>query len=436
MYNRGLRYMKKEAVIGILLIILGLGLFVLYENLLKPEKEARILLEEGRLAGEREDKESVNNSINIYAKLLARYPNSKAAREARFLMGNSYEKLGLNRLAHIKYVYLLKSEQNLDPVTTDRIKTRLAHLSILKNQTEEGVNQLLDMLNTSTDNQFRSSIYTEIGHTYLRSGDFRKSLRMFDIAISENGSNEEAIIGKARAYKRLGEDSKAYDLYDYFLKYFGNFSTYAADVRKAYAEQAYISGYESYRRGAYWASIEYFRRMMQNFPGDSRVEGALYWTGECYYAMKQYDRAISYFDRVLTNYNYGKDQDARIKKGFSYFMAKNFDLAAREFQLYMDTWPNGRYMNTARKWKKMSTREIIYRIKDKDVPKIDEDENDNGDESAEQGDADDSSDESAAPAPAEKKEADRDMGNSGKAGSSTRSVNGTPDYLRENVAEL
>lgn len=424
--------MKKEAIIGIMLIILGLGFFVVYENLIKPEQEAKILIREGKLAQEREDRESINNSINIFSKVIARYPDTKAARDAYFLIGASYEKLGLNRLAHLKYVYILKSGAKLDSAMTDDIKTRLAHLSILKNQTEEGVDQLLGMLNNSQDKDFRSRIYTELGHTYLRNGEFVKSKRMFDIALSEKGDNEEAIIGKARAYKRLGEDNRAYDLYDYFLKYYGNFSNYASDVRKAYVEQAYVSGYENYRRGSYWSSIEFFRRVIQNFPGDSRVEGAMYWTGECYYSLKQYERAISYFDRVLTNYNYTKDQDARIKKGHSYFMARNFDLAAREFQLYIDTWPNGKYLETARKWKKMSTKEIIYRIKDRDVPKLDDDD-DTGTDTVTP------DDEEKIPGSGGKKEPekDKDMSSSESSSPATRNVSsGGGDYLRENVAEL
>jgi tetratricopeptide (TPR) repeat protein len=86
--------------------------------------------------------------------------------------------------------------------------------------------------------------------------------------------------------------------------------------------------------------------------------------------MRNYDRAIGFFDRVLTNGYYHKDQDAQIKKGYSYFSTKRFDLAAREFQNYLRQFPNGRYSHIASEWKQMSTRELLYRIEAQRIPDV------------------------------------------------------------------
>ena len=43
-----------------------------------------------------------------------------------------------------------------------------------------------------------------------------------------------------------------------------------------------------------------------------------------------------------------------------------FDLAAREFQIYINNYPRGRFIDTARKWKGMSTQEMLYRLKKMD----------------------------------------------------------------------
>jgi hypothetical protein len=48
-------------------------------------------------------------------------------------------------------------------------------------------------------------------------------------------------------------------------------------------------------------------------------------------------------------------------------MAKNYDLAAREFQSYLDTYPNGRYVTKAKQWKEMSTKEMLYKYKKSDT---------------------------------------------------------------------
>jgi tetratricopeptide (TPR) repeat protein len=81
--------------------------------------------------------------------------------------------------------------------------------------------------------------------------------------------------------------------------------------------------------------------------------------------MRQFDRAIAYFNKVLTNDFYHKDQDAQIKKGYAYFMQKKFDLAAREFQRYIREFPNGKYVAVAKEWKNMSTAELQNIIESK-----------------------------------------------------------------------
>ncbi len=356
--------MKKGAVAGILMICAGLALFAYYDRYVKPENEARELNVEGRMILERGTTESLNQAISVFTRVVAKYPDTEAADEAYYLIALGYEKLGLNRLAYIKYIYLLKNNPQLGSGLKTEIRTRIARLNILKSQTEEGTHQLMNALADTDNPDMRSRIYSELGHSSLKSAEYARAKRMFDIALRENGHNEEAIIGKARAFKHLGEDSKAYDLYEYFLKYYGSFSRYEKDVKASYLNQIYQSGISSFKKGAYYASIEFFKRMIGYFPGDKKTENGLYWIGENFFALKKYESAISYFNRVLSNSYFHKDEDARIKCGYSYFLADRFDLAAREFQTYLRDYPGGKHADTARKWKEMSTKEILYRIED------------------------------------------------------------------------
>ena len=361
--------MKPKLLLGIVLILCGAGLFVFYDYYVKPEKEAREMMAEAKMIFERSDRDSINQSINIFTRVIAKYPSSRLLPEAYYYIGQSYEKIGLNRLAYLKYTYLLKSNS---PYLSDDIRKetliRLAHLKVLQQYSEEGVNQLCNLLSGNFNNELRSRIYSELGHTYLRLGELQRSKRMFDISLSENGSNEEALLGKARAYKKMGEDNQAYDLYEYFLKYYGGVSPYAGDVRTAYREQAYRSGMDAFRRGNYNTASVYFSRVLKNFSGDKISENCLYWIGECHFAQRKFDTAIAFFDRALSNSFTHKDQDAQIKKGYAYFLSKRFDLAAREFQTYLRNYPDGRYVKTAREWKSMSTKELLYRIEEKQQP--------------------------------------------------------------------
>jgi TolA-binding protein len=363
--------MKKWILVGIIFIFLGIGLVAYYDSFVKPEREAKELIVEGKMSFERNDKESVNKAIDIFTKVIAKYPGTDSSLEAYYYIAESYEKLNLNRLAYLKYIYLIKGKQKLPADMEKEINARIARLKIMKRYDEEGIHSLMSLLNYSDNKDFRSRIYTELGHTYLKTGEFQKSKRMFDLALAENGNNEEAILGKARTYKRMGQDGQAYDLYDHFLKYYANFSNYTGDVTKSYNRQLYDSGINSYRKGHYYPAISYFKKYISQFPGSSKTENSLYWIGESYFALKQYDSAVSYLKRVLNNDFYHKDQDAYIKIGYSYFMAKNYDLASREFQSYIDNYPNGKYVERAKQWKEMSTKEMMYKYKKTD--KIDTD---------------------------------------------------------------
>ncbi|MBN2401384.1 MAG: tetratricopeptide repeat protein [Spirochaetes bacterium] len=359
----------KTVITGIILIVLGIGIFVYYDFYIKPDKAAKVLLVEGKFVYERGDKTSINSAIDIFARIIANYPDSKYVPDAYYHIARSYEKLGLHRLAYLKYIYLIKNNnRKLDSELRREILVRLAHINVLKQYSEEAVSQLYSLLNSNFNKEFRSRIYSELGHTYLKQKEYQKAKRMFDIALTEHGSNEDAIIGQARALKWTGRDNDAYDLYESFLKYYGAVSQYTQDVKKAYKEQAYYSGLNAFRNRNYGAAVSFFNRVLTNFSGDRISENALYWIGESYYAMGEFDKAISFFNKTLINGFYHKDEDARIKKGYAYFTSKRFDLAAREFQLYLHHYSRGKYAPVAKNWKEMSTKELLFRIQNKQLP--------------------------------------------------------------------
>jgi len=181
--------MKQWIFVGILLIFFGVALIAYYDSFVKPEREARELIVEGKMSFERGTKESLNKAIDTFTRVVARYPKTGSALDAFYHIAQSYEKLNLNRLAYLKYVYILKSGEDIPAEMLDEIKARIARLKILKRHDEEGIHQLMTALNYSDNKDFRSRVYTELGHTYLKRGEVERSGRMFDLAIAENGNN-------------------------------------------------------------------------------------------------------------------------------------------------------------------------------------------------------------------------------------------------------
>ena len=364
-------------------ILIGIGLLIYYDYAAKSgrevkiaSKEAQELFVEGYEIFQRDDKESINKAIDIFTKIIAKYPDTDAGIKSYFHIAEAYEKLNLNRQAYLKYVTLINNRDKIPSEMEKEITARIARLNIMKQYNEEGIHSLLSLLQNNFNKDFRSRIYTELGHTYLKIAELQKAKNMFDFALAEKNDNEDAILGKARTLKRLGRDMEAYDLYDHFLKYYGNFSNYTKDVSSSYEKQLYESGLNEYKKGKYTSAIVFFKKYISQFPNNQRAGNSLYMLGESYFSLNQYDTAISYFKRVIASGFREKDQEAAIKIGHSYFMSKNFTLAAREFQSYIENYPNGKYIARARQWKEMSTQESIYRYKKMDTDFDDDEDSD------------------------------------------------------------
>ncbi|MFW6366157.1 MAG: tetratricopeptide repeat protein [Spirochaetota bacterium] len=381
----------KKILAGTLLVGIGLLLVAYYDLSFKPESEAEKLYNEARLIKERAENEelfnqdilysdsmpegqsetysrldnrsAINDAIDLFTKIIARYPDTSYSAKALYHIADSYEKIGLFRLAYLKYSYILKEKRHsLDDQTQKEIIAKLAKLKIKKNYSEEGISQLYSLLEDSTDPQFRSRIYSEIGYSYLKVDEVSRAEQAFELSLREYSENQEAILGKARALKRLGKSSEAFEQYDYFLAHHGLFSQYTRDVKNAYLKQSYATALSHFKNGSYWSAINYFNIVLNRFPGSKYTENSCYWIGESYYKLGRYDTARNYYSKALSNGYYHKDQDSRIKMGYTYFMQKKYDLAAREFQTYIESYPKGRYISIARRWKESSARELTNQL--------------------------------------------------------------------------
>ena len=290
---------------GIFLILCGGLLLSFYFIKVYPEQSARKLLVQGITLYERGDKDSVNKALDVLTELVAKYEQTNTARSGYYYMGLCYENLGLNKLASEKYNFIFQNYQDLPLKTKHELQIKLSRMKILRQQTEEGVDQLLALINNSSDRKFRSRIYTELGHAYLQLRKYEKADRMFEIALNEDGNNQDAILGKALTFRSMGYHNKAYDMYERYLKFHGYFNTYTKNLRKKFLAQVANSGYRSFKKGEYSNSIAYYNRLLRNFPENAKTEEAFYWIGHSYLALGKYNTAITYFNKVLANgYSY------------------------------------------------------------------------------------------------------------------------------------
>ncbi len=66
-------------------------------------------------------------------------------------------------------------------------------------------------------------------------------------------------------------------------------------------------------------ALERFKSFQERYPASNLAPNALYWIGECYYSLKQYDKAIITFKDVVAKYQkHPKAAAAMMKAGFAY----------------------------------------------------------------------------------------------------------------------
>ncbi len=88
----------------------------------------------------------------------------------------------------------------------------------------------------------------------------------------------------------------------------------------------YDTALAAYKGGDYDRAVTMFRSVVSNYPGHDLADNALYWEGECFYSQKQFQQAISTFKKVMSRYPQGsKVPDSLLKAGYSYLSINDYD---------------------------------------------------------------------------------------------------------------
>ncbi|RKY53993.1 MAG: hypothetical protein DRP89_05460, partial [Candidatus Neomarinimicrobiota bacterium] len=83
-------------------------------------------------------------------------------------------------------------------------------------------------------------------------------------------------------------------------------------------------------------SIELFNQLIAEDKNHELSDNAQYWIGECYYSLKQYQRAIIEFKKVFSFANTNKSDDAQFKLGLCHAALGDRKKAIDEFQRLID----------------------------------------------------------------------------------------------------
>jgi tol-pal system protein YbgF len=94
------------------------------------------------------------------------------------------------------------------------------------------------------------------------------------------------------------------------------------------------------REGRYTEAADAFNRFLASYPGSSYADNASYWLGETYYVTRDFDRALTTFNKLVEFHPTSpKVPDTRLKIGFIHYENQNWTAARDELNLVISNYP-------------------------------------------------------------------------------------------------
>jgi tetratricopeptide (TPR) repeat protein len=363
--------------IGAVVFTIGAGVFLIEREYISGDKAARVRLEQGKLQLERFDEDGLRKGIDDLTAVVAQFPDSIHARSARYHLAEAYERLGMRDVALGKYKKLL--EMPLTEELKTHVRFKIAKLQVMRNYSDEGMNQLLQLLNSTADKPLRSEIYLEIGKYYHRKGMGRDAIRNFQNALTENPENREvrAALGYGDAdYKNSvalhGILDKTQSVSEKEEK--------PAGIQKAEKPEGRYdlsAGIRAFSVGEYGKAVRLLTPAARSTGRDS--EDALYYLGNAYLKLKQYRNAVHFLNKAVSNKYLDRDEAAFIKKGEAYYLSNQFSRALKVFTFARTHYPNGKYAQIARDWESETRRMLGEKTGVKSLDDDDDDDDEDED---------------------------------------------------------
>jgi len=107
------------------------------------------------------------------------------------------------------------------------------------------------------------------------------------------------------------------------------------------AKRVYDQAYKDLTRGNYSLAVLGFREFLRRAPASDLADNAQYWTGECYYAERDFHQAIQEFLQVPQNWPKGdKVPAALLKTGYAYLQIEDRPNARKYLNQVIDQYPD------------------------------------------------------------------------------------------------
>ena len=124
----------------------------------------------------------------------------------------------------------------------------------------------------------------------------------------------------------------------------------AAGTGNTAFDAAYEGARGKFESRNYQGAIDDFLKLLADYPNHAMLDNCQYWIGECYFGMKEYQKAIVEFQKVFTYSETDKHDDAQLMIGLSHVRSNQSELAQKAFSVFLDTYSGSEYTSVARRY--------------------------------------------------------------------------------------
>lgn len=114
---------------------------------------------------------------------------------------------------------------------------------------------------------------------------------------------------------------------------------------------AYRNALSEFNNKHYLDAIETLQTLLQQFPGHELASNCMYWMGESYFGLKNYEAAAAHFERVINNYVVSpKSDDALLMLALTYMKLGDLDKAILSLSRLLMLYPDSEYASKAQRY--------------------------------------------------------------------------------------
>ncbi|HOJ49434.1 MAG TPA: hypothetical protein PKW55_01330 [Spirochaetota bacterium] len=224
---------------------------------------------------------------------------------------------------------------------------------LLKNYPEKIDDLLKEAILIEKDDRVKKVVFYEISLYYLYNNDFKKFVMY--IERSGNSIKEMDIINTI-----LEQPLSSISIVSLIEKNILNFN-YFPYLKYRMQEKMFNDAKTFYYNNQKEESLYILKKIITLFPYEPIVEDANYFIATIYHKEMEFDKAIYYYDQVLSNQYPDYDPAALFRKGIIYYRQGNYKMSKECFLSITTDFVSSNYYRPAKDWLKEIEKVISYK---------------------------------------------------------------------------